>query len=687
MVDTEYKTAKTTGSNHTAEWSRVVIEGVTPQVDDGRYPAKRVQGDKVTVRAHVYADGHNALACVLLSRKKVSTNQPTQNADTGENKWHQSAMQLKESGLDIWEGTFRVSELGLYEFTVHAWIDQFANWKRDTGKKQNANQSIEVEIEEGVQMIRAAAQAADQLSGQTLKRFADELRSASGDEAVTIANNPQLESLMLKYADRGRIREYDRILPLMVEPVKALYGSWYELFPRSLGTDETRKHGTFKNVISHLPYVHDMGFDVLYLPPIHPIGHAHRKGKNNTLKAEAGDVGSPWAIGAATGGHTAVHPDLGSMSDFDELVAKAREHDIEIALDIAFQCSPDHPYVKEHPEWFYHRPDGSIRYAENPPKKYEDIYPINFECDDWRNLWQELTNVVLFWVEHGVKIFRVDNPHTKPFEFWEFLISHVKSRHPDTVFLSEAFARPKIMYHLAKAGFSQSYSYFTWRNSKHEITNYFSEVYASPVVEYFRPNLFANTPDIFPEFLQFGGRSGYLIRLVLAATLGASYGIYGPVFELCSTESIPGTEEYKDSEKYEIRKWDLEHPSSIKEFITRVNKIRRQNPALHQNRDFRFLRIDNDDMVAFAKTSSDGANTIVTVVNLNPNYSQGGNLFLSSKEFGTEDTYQVHDLITGMRFLWSGESNFVKLDPNVSPAFVFRILKKVRTEQDFDYFV
>lgn len=675
MVDTEFKKTANETIAQSSSWSRVVIEGLTPEVDGGRYPAKRVQAEKVIVRAHVHVDGHNALACILLSRKK------------GEQKWHQSAMQLKEVGFDTWEGSLRVAELGYYEFTVHAWIDQFANWSRDTGKKQSANQSIEVEIEEGVTLIQTAAKQADELSSKTLTQFAKDLHSASGEEAIAIANNPQLQSLMFKYAPRGRVCEYGKILPLVVEPIKALYSSWYEFFPRSVATDKTRKHGTFKDAINHLPYVSEMGFDVVYLPPIHPIGQAHRKGKNNSLKAEKSDVGSPWAIGAKEGGHTAVHPELGTLTDFDALVGAAREQNIEIAMDIAYQCSPDHPYVKEHPEWFYHRPDGGIRYAENPPKKYEDIYPINFECDDWQALWRELTDVILFWVQHGVKIFRVDNPHTKPFAFWEYMIAEVKSLHPETIFLAEAFARPKIMYHLAKAGFSQSYSYFTWRNSKHEITNYFSEAYAPPVVEYFRPNLFANTPDIFPEFLQFSGRPGYLIRLVLAATLGASYGIYGPVFELCSTEAIPGSEEYKDSEKYEIREWDLNQPGSIKEFIARVNKIRRQNPALHQNRDFKFLRIDNDEVIAYSKTSSDGTNTVVTVVNLNPNYAQGGNLFLSSKDFGTDDSYQVHDLITGMRFLWSGESNFVKLEPHVSPAFVFRILKRVRTEQDFDYFV
>lgn len=677
MVETGLKKDKDKSAVSGAAPTRVVIEAVSPQVDDGKYAAKRVLGDDVNVSASVHADGHNALKCVLLSRR------------LGQTDWSESRMQLTQPGLDRFEGSFAADELGFYDYTVVAWIDQFGNWKRDTQKKHAAGQPVDVDIEEGAAFIEAAAKKAGSNEADALAQFASNLRKAKSRSALLkdILCDVELDSLMHDYAPRGAICEYGKILPLVVEPVRALCGAWYELFPRSYNGATGKEHGTFKDVAAHLPYVANMGFDVIYLPPIHPIGHSHRKGRNNTLVAKDSDPGSPWAIGAEAGGHRDVHPDLGTIKDFDALVAAAKEHQIDVAIDIAFQCSPDHPYVKEHPEWFYHRADGSIRFAENPPKKYEDIYPINFECEQWQSLWQELTDVVLFWVQHGVHVFRVDNPHTKPYEFWQFLIAEVKKKHPQVIFLSEAFARPKIMYHLAKIGFSQSYTYFTWRNSKYDLMQYFSEIYKSPVEDFFRPNLFANTPDINPEFLQFGGRSAHLLRLVLAATLGASYGIYGPVFELCVADAVAGTEEYKDSEKYEIKKWDLNQKHSLSEFITRINKIRHENPALHQNRNLRFHRIDNDEMIAYSKTSADGQNCIVTVVNLNPHYPQGGTLHLPAQEFGTDQAYQVHDLITGMRFMWNGESNYVRLEPNVSPAFVFKILKKTRTERDFDYFV
>ena len=687
MVDTQLKkpvdsTAMPSSASSTsnANWSRVVIDGVNPIVDGGQYPSKRVLGETIVVSANVYTDGHNAIACSLLYRK------------SGQTMWSKASMQLIQPGLDLWQGSFKAAELGLYEFTLHAWIDEFANWRRDTGKKHAAGQAIDLELSEGCALLDASAKSAEKLgnsqAAKSLQDYASKLKGAQGKEfAVAFSEDTALEELMHEYCPKLMICEFDKILPVVVESERALYGAWYELFPRSLRSDSSKKHGTLKDAVAHLPYVAGMGFDVLYIPPIHPIGAAHRKGKNNSLTPEQSDPGSPWAIGAKEGGHKSIHPELGTLEDFDELVKGAQSHNMDIAIDIAFQCSPDHPYVKEHPEWFYHRPDGSIRYAENPPKKYEDIYPINFECENWQALWAELKDVVLFWVSHGVKIFRVDNPHTKPFAFWQYLIKEVRSQAPDTVFLAEAFARPNIMYHLAKVGFSQSYTYFTWRNTKFELTKYFTELYSSPLVDYFRPNLFANTPDINPEFLQYGGRPGHMIRLVLAATLGATYGIYGPVFELCASDAMSGSEEYKDSEKYEMRNWDLKRADSLSDFIGRVNRIRKSNPALHQNRNLKFLRIDNEEMIAFAKTSEDGTSSIVTVVNLNPHYVQEGTLFLPNKDFGTEQSYQVHDLITGMRFLWNGEANFVRLDPKVSPAFVFKILKKIRTERDFDYFL
>jgi starch synthase (maltosyl-transferring) len=433
-----------------------------------------------------------------------------------------------------------------------------------------------------------------------------------------------------------------------------------------------------------------MGFDVLYLPPIHPIGRAFRKGPNNTLTPGPNDPGSPWAIGGPEGGHTAVHPALGTLDDFDHLLAAAQGHGIDIALDIAFQCSPDHPYVTEHPGWFRHRPDGTIKYAENPPKKYQDIYPLDFECADWQSLWRELLRVVLFWADRGVRVFRVDNPHTKPFRFWEWLIANVRDRYPEAIFLSEAFTRPKVMKYLAKSGFTQSYTYFTWRNTKYEITTYFTELTQTAVREYMRPNLWPNTPDILPEYLQHGGPAGFQIRLVLAATLGASYGIYGPPYENFEAAPVaPGKEEYLDSEKYQLRHWDWDRPNVFREFVALVNRVRRENPALQSDRRLRFYPTDNDQLVCYAKSTPDLSNVVLCVVNLDPHHTQSGWVRLPVGEFGLAagDGYQVQDLLTGAHFLWSGEANFVSLDPKVTGAHVLRVRKKLRTERDFDYFM
>jgi starch synthase (maltosyl-transferring) len=461
------------------------------------------------------------------------------------------------------------------------------------------------------------------------------------------------------------------------------------MFPRSC-SPEPGRHGTFKDCEARLPYIAKMGFDVLYLPPVHPIGRTNRKGKNNRPVTEAGDVGSPWAIGAAEGGHKAVHPDLGSLEDFRHFVDRAKEYGLDIALDIAYQGSPDHPYVKEHPRWFRWRPDNTVQYAENPPKKYEDIYPFDFETEDWPGLWEEFKNVILFWLEQGVTIFRVDNPHTKPFHFWEWLITEIKRDHPETIFLSEAFTRPKVMYRLAKLGFTQSYTYFAWRNTKWELTQYFTELTQTEVKEYFRPNLWPNTPDILTEYLQFGGRPAFMIRLALAATLGANYGIYGPPFELCVNQPRePGSEEYLNSEKYEVRYWDLNQPHSLKDFIGRVNRIRRENPALHSDWNLRFFPIDNEQLICYGKFTDDLSNIIVVVVNLNPHHAQGGWLELPLRELGLDPAqpYQVHDLLGDGRFLWQGARNYVELDPRALPAHIFRVRRRVRTERDFDYYM
>jgi starch synthase (maltosyl-transferring) len=451
-----------------------------------------------------------------------------------------------------------------------------------------------------------------------------------------------------------------------------------------------RRHGTFADTEALLPYIAGMGFDVLYLPPIHPIGVTERKGKNNSTQPEQDDPGSPWAIGSAEGGHKAIHPQLGTLEDFKRLMATAGEYGIEIALDIAFQTSPDHPYVREHPEWFLKRPDGTIQYAENPPKKYQDIYPFYFECAAWRELWNELKSVVEYWIAQGVRIFRVDNPHTKPFAMWEWLISEVKRARPDVIFLSEAFTRPKVMYRLAKLGFTQSYNYFPWRNTKHELIAYFTELYSPPVIDFFRANLWPNTPDILPEYLQYGGRAAFMTRLTLAATLGASYGIYGPAFELMEHQARePGSEEYLDSEKYQLRHWDLDRPDSLRDFIARVNRIRREHVALQSDRGLKFHHTDNDSLLAYSKTAETGEDAILVIVNLDPHHVQSGwvDLDLATLELPPDLPFQVHDLLSGARFLWRGARNYVSLDPQHSPAHIFRIRRRVRSERDFDYFL
>jgi starch synthase (maltosyl-transferring) len=508
-------------------------------------------------------------------------------------------------------------------------------------------------------------------------------------DAVHKALEGELAALMSKHADRRWAARYDKELPIVVDRPLAEFSSWYEIFPRSCA-DQPRKHGTLSDCMARLPAVAESGFSVLYLPPIHPIGHSYRKGKNGSLAAGPDDVGSPWAIGSQEGGHKSIHPLLGSLADFKQLVAKAREYEIEIALDMAYQCSPDHPYVKEHPEWFRKRPDGTIQYAENPPKKYQDIYPIDFETDDRRALWDELKSVLLFWCEQGVRIFRVDNPHTKAFRFWEWVIAEIKKDHPETIFLAEAFTRPKVMYRLAKLGFTQSYTYFTWRNTKSELTQYFTELTRTDVVEFFRPNLWPNTPDILPEYLQAGGRAAFISRLVLAATLGANYGIYGPAFELCANAPRePGSEEYLDSEKYQIKVWNIESPDSLGGLIARVNRIRAANPAFHHNRSLRFYTVDNDEIICFAKHTEDRNNFIVVAVNLDPHHTQSGWVELPLAELGLDPTkpFQMHDLLTDARYLWHGPRNYLSLNPASVPAHIFRVRHNLRREQDFDYFM
>lgn len=655
--------------------SRVIIEGVEPEIDGGRFPAKRTAGEAVIVGADICADGHDVLAAVLRHRR----------AD--ENDWVEVPMEPEVN--DRWTGRFVVSELGKYEFTLEAWVDRFASWRKDLAKKAEAGQDVGSDLLEGAELIAGTAGRASGADADWLRKQSDFIRR-DGDQAghVRIALDPVLASIVARYPDRSLGVTYERILPVTVERERARFGTWYELFPRSTASEPGR-HGTFRDVEKRLAYVAGMGFDVLYLPPVHPIGKSFRKGPNNTLTPGPNDPGSPWAIGSPEGGHKAIHPQLGTLEDFDHLIVAARKHGVEVALDVAFQCSPDHPYVREHPEWFRHRPDGTIKYAENPPKKYQDIYPLDFECSDWQALWHELLDVILVWAGRGVRIFRVDNPHTKPFRFWEWLIGEAQKKYPDLVFLSEAFTRPKVMKYLAKSGFTQSYTYFTWRNTKPEITAYFTELTQTQVRDYMRPNLFANTPDILPEFLQHGGRAAFAIRLVLAATLGASYGIYGPPFENCEGRAVHlGSEEYLDSEKYQLRHWDWDKPNVFREFISLVNRIRRENPALQYDHRLRFYHVDNERLLFYGKTAPDLSNIILVVVNLDPHYQQSGWVRVPLHELGlqSDEPYQVHDLLSNARFLWHGEGNYVQLAPD-APAHILRVRKKIKTERDFDYFM
>jgi len=657
---------------------RVVIENVQPQVDCGRFPIKRVVGDRVKVTADIFADGHDMLHAVL--RHKPA----------GQPDWQESFMEPQPN--DLWQGEFSVTTQGRHLYTLQAWTDRFQSWSRDLAKKFEAGQDISVDILVGVQLIEVTADRTTGKDKIVLAAAAAELRKLSAADipsAVEKSSSPELKALMIRHADRRRATSYGRELVVIVDRDRARHSAWYEMFPRS-SSPQPGRPGTLQDCTRRLDYVAAMGFDVLYLPPIHPIGRVNRKGKNNAETALPEDVGSPWAIGAREGGHKAIDPRLGTLQDFKQLLSRARQLGLEVALDLAYQCAPDHPYVQDHQGWFRMRPDGTVQYAENPPKKYQDIYPLDFETEKSPELWEELKSVVLYWIEQGVRIFRVDNPHTKPFDFWEWLITDIKSRHPDVLFLAEAFTRPKVMYELAKLGFSQSYTYFAWRNAKQELTEYFTELTQTDVREYFRPNLWPNTPDILTEFLQQGGRPAFMIRLLLAATLGANYGIYGPAFEL--GEHLPvreGSEEYLDSEKYQVRHWDLNNPASVAELITRTNQIRRENPALHADLSLRFHSVDNQQLIAYSKTSDDLLNIIVAVVNLDPYHTQAGMIDLPLDLFHLDarQPYQMHDLLTDTKYVWRGPRNYVELNPQRLPAHIFCIRRRVRTENGVDYFV
>jgi len=654
---------------------RVVIARLSPEIDCGRFAIKRIIGETVVVEADVFGDSHDQVACRILYWQDGHVVQTSP---------------MRPIGNDRWRGEFLVTEPGAYRYTVEGWIDHFETWCRDLEKRISAGQDVSVDMLIGAGLIERAAARATGEDAKLLRNWAEKLREdKSGVSGTAIALDEKLRQLIQHYPDRNLATQYDKQLSVIVEREKARFSTWYELFPRSCSPQPGR-HGTFRDCEEWLPYVASMGFDVIYLPPIHPIGKTFRKGRNNSLPAQPDDVGSPWAIGSTEGGHKSIHPDLGTMQDFRRFVSKAVDLGLEVALDIALQCTPDHPYVQQHREWFNTRPDGTIQYAENPPKKYQDIYPLNFETPNWRELWEELKSIFLFWIEQGVRIFRIDNPHTKSFSFWEWVIAEVKNRYPDVLFLAEAFTRPNLMYQLAKLGFSQSYTYFTWRNTRQELTEYFNELTQTQVREYFRPNLWPNTPDILPEFLQVGGRASFTVRLILAATLGACYGIYGPAFEMC--ENVPlerGREEYLNSEKYELKHRNLNSKGGLKDLISKMNRIRKENPALQTNRNLRFHETDNPSLLCYSKATDDFSSVIVVVVNVDCFHVQTGWLDLDLDAIGLDRRhgFQAHDLLSEGRFLWQGSRNYVELTPESLPAHILRVRRWVRTERDFDYYL
>jgi starch synthase (maltosyl-transferring) len=653
--------------------SRVVVESVTPQIDGGRFAVKRVMGDQVSVEADVFGDGHDLVRAYLLYRH------------ASEADWQSEEMM--SLGNDHWRAIFPVDQLGFYEYTVVGEVDHFLTWRSELKKRQDAGQDLDLPLKTGALLIEATAQRAPKDEAKQLRAFAAKVRDGVGlktaglNAAIEAAFDDALLEMEKRYPDTEMQTRYERTLRVWVDRERARFSSWYELFPRSWG--KPGQHGTLRDVAAQLDYVEEMGFDVLYLPPIHPVGRSFRKGKNNTTEAKEGDVGSPWAIGAKEGGHLAILRELGTFEDLDYLIQQLHGRKMELALDIAFQCAPDHPWVTEHPEWFKKRADGSIQYAENPPKKYQDIYPLDFESSDWQGLWDALKEVFIFWAEKGVRIFRVDNPHTKAFPFWEWVIAEVQAVYPDAIFLAEAFTRPRVMERLAKLGYTQSYTYFTWRNTKAELTEYMTELTKTDVAEYMRPNFWPNTPDILPFGLQTRGPNAFKSRLVLAATLSSNYGMYGPAFEL--GESLPfkeGSEEYLNSEKYEIKRWNRDAPNSLRPLITLLNQARRANRALQRNENLVFHPTDNPQVIAYSKTAyssatADDSDVVLTIVNLDPVNTQAGFVTLDLAALGVADgaTFDVFDLLANRRYRWQGSRNYVELRPYEIPAHVFQVTR------------
>ncbi len=645
-----------------AEFPQVQIVDVRPQLGCGRYAVKRIEGETLRVTADIIKEGHDTLVAEVRYRPQ------------GDSEWRSSRMTYSYN-QDEWSGEIPLTDPGSVEYTVASWVDSWATWAEELRRKVAAGRDVTSELLEGAQFVRDAAAHADPQVRPLLEEHAEQLSgSAPQPERVHAALLPEMKSLMETAQRPEGLSTYDSTLLVSVDRERARFGSWYEFFPRSHAS-APGSHGTFREAESRLPGIRELGFNVIYLPPIYPIGKTNRKGRNNALVAHPGDPGSPWAIGNEHGGHDAVNPELGTIEDFDHFLAAAKAEGLEIALDFAIQCSPDHPYVREHPEWFRRRPDGTIKYAENPPKRYEDIVALDMWCEDYPALWEELRRVVMFWVKRGVRIFRVDNPHTKPLAFWGWLIPEVRREYPDTIFLAEAFTRPKKLQLLAKLGFSQSYTYYTWRNSRHELEEYLTDLTRSEQAEYLRPNFFANTPDILHEYLQHGGKPAFKIRLVLAATLSPTYGIYSG-YELCENTPVrPGSEEYLDSEKYQIRQRDFSAPGNLNEYIRCVNEARRANPALQLYTNLRFHYPDNPSVMAYSKSSEDGSNRLLVVVNTDPHHTQEATVHLDGGVLGLghNSRYRVHDLLTGSSWEWHGISNYVRLDPHYEPAHMFRI--------------
>lgn len=636
---------------------RIAIEGIDPEIEAGRFAAKCALGEVFHVEADIFCDGHEVIAAEL-----------AYSADK-DGVWH--AIPFSFLTNDRWAAQLRFDSVGRHRYTIIAWRDLFATWQRDTAKKLAAGVAQAVDIEEGMALCRQAVEATDE---DELHRLSERLRNEEGDQGrINLLLAPETLEVMKRFGPRRNVTRYGRELDVVVDPAIAAFGAWYELMPRSQSPQPGR-HGTFDDVIARLPYVRDLGFDVLYFPPIHPIGLTNRKGPNNTLVAGPDDPGSPYAIGAAEGGHDAVHPELGTLADFDRLVGAAESAGLKIALDFAIQCSPDHPWIRQHPEWFEWRPDGTIKFAENPPKKYEDIVNVHFYDDALPELWYALRDIVLFWIDHGVTIFRVDNPHTKPFPFWEWMIGDVKSRCPEAIFLSEAFTRPKVMNRLAKLGFTQSYSYFTWRNGKQELQSYLEELTGQECRHYMRPNFFANTPDINPYYLQQNGRAGFRTRLVLAATLAGNYGIYSG-FEICEAASFAGKEEYLDSEKYQLRTWDMDAPENIKDDIRLVNRLRRSHPAMRHFTGLRFYNAFDDGVLYYGKHDPASSEIVLFHVCLDTRSVHDFEFEVPLWEFDQSDdgAIGVEDMIHGNRFIWQGKTHRLRIDPQERPYAIWRL--------------